>query len=1154
MAEQAMRELENATQIVLAPPDVVTPAQRQTAEKIILDFRKSKMPYSTCKHILENCQCDFVLFQAATTIKEGVVREWLLLSSEQIESLRSFLLRFITQHISLQSYVREQILQTVAVILKRGTIDEKGASRESLFEDVTRLVSSGNVTMQLVACSLLIALLNEYASASRASNVGFTWEFHFKCKRRFEEEDLKRVFLFAIQVLNELEKQPSPLSREATAVMNRLLSIAEQVLSWEFTPKAFFRRYVGCFESTQNVILRPNDTWRDTLLDPELLKLLFRVHSKVRQNSEMAHRSMQCLLQMASLSGPVFPNDAARTHFLATYIENFLHMFGSIDLEYHEYLGVAQAIKNLVLMFPLACFTNLSEQLLNTFISQMTKLTVSLCNKAVHEDLVTKDETIHMEAYERMLEAWMQIISNVRNFPRGFLRSQAVEVFNSYLQCHLTPPDGTRSQMCGGEVNCEEEEEIEELEEDDRDKFSDQLSSIGSLGRLVADHTVPLMARVIEERVNQFNNQLQILQQMRAPSSPQNLNTSNMSVNEGQFKVLYEDLHWLILIAGHLLTEDSEGDTSMIPADIMEYSISQEPTVNQDVTLRVLGSPNERIDNIPGAEQGTDNVVRLVAAVFKVCDVHRQAIDARLADCLSPQVGSTVMWFLQRWAVCYLLPEEACYTQISLALVSAFGRDTSAAQWAVDFLLGRINSNLSVWSGEEALMNDSLRLLVALVDNKPRCNLVVKCKHLWDLVKQEASNQPPLILLSPACKRFLLKGLVLAGTATMEAPQKEEYWKYVLQSLHERFYQTVCRADLGAVCHTAEVKSSVLNLLESMCGVALASRVDIVQQLFNFLYPLLLETVKILDLYHNYEDVVPLVLELFSEVVQRQLCYLTESDSRKIYQLALSLIETYSKHNISRKICGPSDEEEEKYCDIVLMMEMLTHLLSKDFIDFGDREPENPNPAVPQISAAEVVLFGLNTIIPLMNSELLKFPNLCSQYFKLITFLSECHPEKFCLLPPDLFKAFMDSVQHGLNSYGPDITKMCLEIIAALASHVCKKELTGSPLYQAMDLFLKVVFQLLLLDSFDMDLLETASTALFCLVCCHKEKYSELVGELLQQHEPEERGGHKERLLCAFSQLTPDTLKLSVSRHNKIAFLHNFEQFLINVRGILCVK
>ena len=47
----------------------------------------------------------------------------------------------------IQSYVREQILQTVAVMIKRGTIDTHHTDKESLFNDVTQLISSGNISM-----------------------------------------------------------------------------------------------------------------------------------------------------------------------------------------------------------------------------------------------------------------------------------------------------------------------------------------------------------------------------------------------------------------------------------------------------------------------------------------------------------------------------------------------------------------------------------------------------------------------------------------------------------------------------------------------------------------------------------------------------------------------------------------------------------------------------------------------------------------------------------------------------------------------------------------------------------------------------------------------------------------------------------------------
>ena len=43
--------------------------------------------------------------------------------------------------------------------------------------------------------------------------------------------------MFSLQVLHEIEGSGDQLTREVTAVLNRVLSIAEQILSWEFTPR-----------------------------------------------------------------------------------------------------------------------------------------------------------------------------------------------------------------------------------------------------------------------------------------------------------------------------------------------------------------------------------------------------------------------------------------------------------------------------------------------------------------------------------------------------------------------------------------------------------------------------------------------------------------------------------------------------------------------------------------------------------------------------------------------------------------------------------------------------------------------------------------------------------------------------------------------------
>lgn len=47
----------------------------------------------------------------------------------------------------------------------------------------------------------------------------------------------------------------------------------------------------------------------------------------------------------------------------------------------------------------------------------------------------------------------------------------------------------------------------------------------------------------------------------------------------------------------------------------------------------------------------------------------------------------------------------------------------------------------------------------------------------------------------------------------------------------------------------------------------------------------------------------------------------------------------------------------------------------------------------------------------------LQFPNLCTQYFKLVSLLAESDAEKFVHLPDDLLKSLTSSVELGLSSY-----------------------------------------------------------------------------------------------------------------------------------------
>lgn len=128
---------------------------------------------------------------------------------------------------------------------------------------------------------------------------------------------------------------------------------------------------------------------------------------------------------------------------------------------------------------------------------------------------------------------------------------------------------------------------------------------------------------------------------------------------------LFEDIHWLILVAGHILCMDSDGETPMIPSEIMQYSIEQlkQGNSNLEATLTMLASSNQ-MSNTPVDIDRCDHVIRIVTDIMKLCVVENSAAIAKLGHFMSPEVSSTIMWFLKRWCLSYLLPMENYYQEV----------------------------------------------------------------------------------------------------------------------------------------------------------------------------------------------------------------------------------------------------------------------------------------------------------------------------------------------------------------------------------------------------------------------------------------------------------------------------------------------------------
>uniref|UniRef100_A0A1E1XB33 Exportin-4 n=1 Tax=Amblyomma aureolatum TaxID=187763 RepID=A0A1E1XB33_9ACAR len=1121
-----MQKLESSAQILLAPPDRVTNEQRHAAERTFLDFQNTRAPFELCKCILETSGVGYVQFQAASLLKQGIIREWKFMEPGQWTALRQHLLQLLACRPSMENYVREELALVLALGSKRASVDSGPEALDELLQHAAQMVASGDPHLQAVGCSLLSALLIEFSSSTRATDVGLTWEVHLRAKKAFEANHLRKVFQFCQQGLREAANRlgPGPVRHEDRSLLRRLLLLSEQLLSWNFQFSMLLpRKLVGLFEAQQTPTLRPGPEWKGAF--DETPQLLLQLYGALSHDGELVHVALQCLLQLATLSGSG-ERDQRRAH-LGRFLQG-----GLLDLMAIRppRPGVPQLLARLALFHPPAL---LPPQAHTLYLERLCDLACCLLQPQAAGGEDTEQQ---QEALDQILDAWVPLLQEAAIFPEEPLKATTVRVFELYLRSRLAAPDGTRLPI-------NDDEEVAEEDEDDRVRFRDQLSVVGMLGRHVLPHSVPLLYRVLEDRTRRLQELLQGQPQAGCP----------MTVAHRE---LLEDLHWVVLITGHLLTTVSEGETPLIPKEVTQYSLrSQADTAATLALLSRLG----QADTV--AVQGNpDPVVRLIVAVLQLCHVERAALQAGLVSQLSPEVAITLVWFLHRWGLTYLLPNETYYSQMSPTLVAAFGRDSEAGPCVLDWVLGKLCSNLELWRSETALTLTTCQAMVSLLNNVERGHRAAACPSLLSLLQRQSQGQ--LGPLAPGSHRALLKALVIACTAN-RLPEAPRLWEALLGPLKARFDELLASPNQTRCCLTEPLKSKALDLLESLCGVAEGATPSNLTTIRPLLLPLLGRLTPVVPVLRAEPTLASVATQLYRAAARRLLCFVGPEDATELCRCCLELVRQFARDNAGRFTTEAT--AEDSHCqDLGELLELLTELLSKDFLYMGppvaaplqarggvNSSSVGDDVAVqPSVPASEIVVEGLQLLMPLLNAQLLQFPALCLQYFKLVALLGELHPDRVCQLPEGLLQALLGSVRVGLTSYSADVSGLCLDVVSVLALEVHRRGFQASPAGRALEPFLQLLLEMVLLQPLDAELTLVAGSALFALLCCFRESFAQLGQALVASQQD---ATVRQRLAQSLDTLTR-AQPLTPERANRLRFRDAFETFVTEVRGFLCVK
>ena len=624
------------------------------------------------KFILDNSNQPTAQFHAAITIKEILIRQ-----KQDLQKWVHYLLRFTIEKYSNVAYhVRGALLQTIAVITKITWLSAKDPLKNDVMNGLNELMSNQSVDSKKLGLWLILALLNEF-QFTNGTSLGMPIDFHQSCQAAFQKTHLLEIFKFVLQATNQASSR-----REDEDFLALSLTCCEKILCWEFGANntALFGNRSEVYIDKEKTALKLPLEWKTVILVPGVTPMFFQLAQVYDDEGSLSSKIATCIVQLAGIHGPVFESP----HSQQIYVANFIASFGAYlniilkhvnSLEFSSESGdkiftVSQISKQLFRYASLQLLASCPGILdLMQGLAQITIVCMKLKVETLEDSwfLDTADEILLMWASftEKLEGLSSQELSNLPNYPElgallNMLSQISSEIVKTYIEMR---------------VLYDPTEEDDEFEEKDLDVYGDQLLNISVLARLQVGEVVQKLVLVLTEKLDNLLNLFSNFQHSNAPLMMK----------------LQEQLHWGVLIAGHVLCDSAYGETPVIPDSLLKLSQSSSP----------------------------DAVVQLSTTVFSILNGLGFEPNSAQHNCCSPLLIETLFWFCDRWASTYLFQRESS-TQ---SLQQSFGG--MGGQEILQFLLSKLHHQFALWYSAEDVILEIVSFMQGLSKNSTSRDVMI---------------------------------------------------------------------------------------------------------------------------------------------------------------------------------------------------------------------------------------------------------------------------------------------------------------------------------------------------------------------------------------------------------------------------------------------
>lgn len=212
--------------------------------------------------------------------------------------------------------------------------------------------------------------------------------------------------------------------------------------------------------------------------------------------------------------------------------------------------------------------------------------------------------------------------------------------------------------------------------------------------------------------------------------------------------------------------------------------------------------------------------------------------------------------------------------------------------------------------------------------------------------------------------------------------------------------------------------------------------------------------------------------------------------------------------------------------------------------------------------ALEVILLGLNVILPRMSLEMLQFPKLCSWYFNVVRSLFEV-PETALSLPVGVFRKVLESIKIGLSYSDKNANFKSFSALLQLSKFNLEGFLVkGAPALDQQDAaaapgsvshdILRSLLELLVTAGVNSECVDLASDCLLALIAVYSADFQQICQVLVERQavRGKDLAARLTQYLLGLSQGVDFTPANALLKQNVKQFRGNTRQFLVLVRNL----